>query len=51
MRNKQQKAIAAENARIIADESENRKKLQANFNETIEDVKKKMEVEGEVRVC
>jgi hypothetical protein len=47
---KQQKAIAAENARIIADESENRKKLQANFNETIEDVKKKMEVEGEARL-
>merc|ERR1719240_40744 len=47
---KQQKAIAAENARIVAEESENRKKLQANFNETIEDVKKKMEVEGEARL-
>merc|ERR1719240_2243617 len=47
---KQQKAIAAENARIIAEESENRKKLQANFNETIDDVKKKMEVEGEARL-
>ena len=47
---KQQKAIAAENMRIVEAESENRKKLQANFNETIEDIKKKMEVEGEVRI-
>merc|ERR1719399_1386767 len=47
---KQQKAIAAENTRIVEAESENRKKLQANFNETIEDIKKKMEVEGEARI-